>query len=159
MPRLDSSLIEVYVFRRRGRRTEFLLLRRGPADSLAGVWQPVTGGLHARERTVRGALRELREETGLRPKRLWRLETVTAWFDPRHDAVRVVILFAAEVGARDTVRLSGEHTAHRFVSAPEAAKRFLWDTQRRGLAALRRQVLGGGPRARALEIDLPATRG
>ena len=63
VPRLDSSLIEVYVFRWRGRRTEFLLLRRGPADSLAGVWQPVTGGLHARERTVRGALRELREET------------------------------------------------------------------------------------------------
>src|SRR5881396_1604702 len=45
VPRLDASAIEVYVFRRRGRRTEFLALRRRPGDSLPGVWQPVTGTL------------------------------------------------------------------------------------------------------------------
>ena len=103
-----------------------------------------------------GASREVREETGLTPRRLWRLEDVTAFFDPRREAIRFVTLFAAEVGPYDAVRLSREHTAHRFVASREAAGRFLWDSQRRGLAAVRTQVLRGGARARALEIALAA---
>ncbi len=159
VPRLDPSVVEVYVFRRRGRRLEILALRRALDRRLPGVWQPVTGGLHRGERAVRGALREVFEETGLRPQRLWRLESVTAWFDVRSETVRVTILFAMEIGPRDAVRLSHEHTAHRFLSAREAAKRFLWDSQRRALAEVRRQVIRGGRQARALEIDLPASRG
>ena len=158
MPRLDPCLVEVYVFRRRGRRIEFLTLRRRAGDSLPGVWQPVTGSLKRGESAVRGALREVREETGTVPLRMWRLESVTTFFDPRRDAIRIVTLFAAEVAERDVVRLSREHSVHRFVSARAAAKCFLWDSQRLGLAAVRRQVLRGGARARALEIALPGRR-
>jgi 8-oxo-dGTP pyrophosphatase MutT (NUDIX family) len=159
VPRLEPCLVEVYVFRRRARRVEFLALRRRDADSLPGVWQPVTGTLKRGEAAVRGALREVREEAGVVPRRLWRLESVTGFFDPRRDAIRFAVLFAAEVAERDGVRLSPEHTAHLFLPARAAAKRFLWDSQRRGLAAVRAQVLGGGARARALEIALPPARG
>lgn len=159
MPRLDPCLIEVYVFRRGARGVEFLVLRRRAGDSLPGVWQPVTGTLERRETAVRGALREVREETGVVPRRLWRLETVTAFLDPGRDAIRLVTLFAAEVAKRDAVRLSREHSAHRFVSARDAARRFLWDSQRRGLLAVRAQVLRGGAQARALEIALPKGSG
>ncbi len=155
MPRLDPCLIEVYVLRRRAGRVEFLGLRRRAGDSLPGVWQPVTGTLKRRETAVRGALREVREETGLEPLRMWRLESVTTLFDPRRDAIRFVTRFAAEVGSRDAVRLSREHTDHGFLSQREAGKRFLWDSQRQGLAAVRSQVLRGGVRARALQITLP----
>ena len=158
MPRLDPSLVEVYVFRRRGRRIEFLMLRRRPGEWLAGVWQPVTGTLRRRERAVRGALREVREETGLVPRRLWRLEALAGYFDPGRDTLRFVTVFAVEVASSDVVRLSREHTAHRFVSAGEAARHFLWDAQRQGLAAVRRQVLRGGALAGALEIPIPAAR-
>ena len=154
MPRLDASVIEVYVFRRRGRAVQFLVLRRGPGESLAGVWQPVTGTLRRGEGTVRGALREVREETGVRPSRLWRLETVTAYFDPRGDAIRAITRFAAELPARAAVRRSREHTAHAFVTAGEASRRFLWDSQRGGLAAVRAQIVRGGPRAKALAIEI-----
>ena len=156
MPRLDANAIEVYVFRRRGRRTEFLALKRRPGGTLPGVWQPVTGTLRRGERAVTGARREVREETGLVPRRFWRLEHVTAYYEPRRDAIRFVSLFAAEVAPADAVRLSREHTAFRFLSAREAAGRFLWDSQRRGLAAVRAQVVGGGARARALAVA-PAT--
>jgi dihydroneopterin triphosphate diphosphatase len=158
VPRLDPGFVEVYVFRRHARRVEFLALRRRPGDSLPGVWQPVTGTLRRGERAIQGALREMKEETGLLPRRLWRLETVTAFYDPRRDAIRVVVRFAAEVGPRENPRLSREHTAHRFWAAREAARRFLWDSQRRGLAAVRAQVLRGGARASALEIMIPAGR-
>ena len=146
------------MFRRRQGRIQHLVLRRAPGRSLPGVWQPVTGGLKPGERALGGALRELHEETGLRPRRLWRLETVTASFDPRRDRVRVIIRFAAEIAASDPVRLSSEHTAHGFVSAREAARRMLWDTQRNGLRAVGRQVIRGGHHARSLEIEIPAAR-
>src|SRR5262245_24396159 len=100
VPRLDASLIEVYVFRKRGGRAEFLLLRRRPGRSLAGVWQPVTGKLRRGETAVRGAAREVREETGIRPKRWWRLETVRVTFDPVRDRLRIITRFAAEIPAR-----------------------------------------------------------
>lgn len=158
MPRLDASLIEVYVFRRRGRRVEFLLLRRGPDRSLPGVWQPVTGKLRRGEATVRGAAREVREETRIQPRRWWRLESVRVTFEPRRDCVRFITRFAAEIDARAAVRISHEHTAHRFASAREAARRVLWESQREGITEVRRQVLRGGARARALQITVPAVR-
>jgi len=158
VPRLDASVVEVYVFRRRARRVEFLALRRRPGGSLPGVWQPVTGKLMRGEAAARAAVREVREETGLLPRRLWRLERVSAYYDPGKEAIRIVTTFAAELPARAPVRISREHTAHRFLTAREAARRFLWDSQGRGLAAVRDQVLRGGPRARALEIEVPAVR-
>jgi len=152
-------VVEVYVFRRVAGQVRFLALRRHPDDSLPGVWQPVTGTLRRGERATHGALREVREETGVTPVRLWRIETVSGYFDPRRDAIRFIIRFAAELAARATVRRSREHTAHRFVTAREAARRFLWDSQREGLAAVRAQVLPGGPHAHALEIEVPAMKG
>lgn len=152
-------MVEVYVFRRLARRVRFLVLRRHPADSLPGVWQPVTGTLRRGERAVTGALREVREETGVTVARLWRIETASAYFDPARDRIRFIVRFAAEVHARAPIRRSREHTAHRFVVAREAARRFLWDSQREGLAAVRAQVLRGGRRARALEIEIPVRKG
>jgi 8-oxo-dGTP pyrophosphatase MutT (NUDIX family) len=131
------------------------MLRRRPGRSLPGVWQPVTGKLERGETAVEAALREVREETGVRARRLWRLEQVAATLDPKRDVIKVISRFACELGATARVRVSAEHTAHRFVSAREAARHFLWDSQREGLAAVRSQVLRGGPRARALEIAVP----
>src|SRR5262245_24033344 len=98
MPTLRSTHVEVYLFRRRGRRVEFLLLRRAPSRrSLPGVWQPVTGKRRARERMLAAAVREVREETGLEPRRWWALETLTLYPDARADEIVALPLFAAEI--------------------------------------------------------------
>jgi 8-oxo-dGTP pyrophosphatase MutT (NUDIX family) len=152
MPRLAPGKIEVYLFRRRGGRVEFLALRRSRDRTLAGVWQPVTGSIRRGERPLAAARREVREETGLAPRRWWRLESPTLYFDALDGELHAVLLLAAEIGARDTVRLSREHDGHRFLGAAAAGRSFLWDSQRLGLAAVRSQVLRGGPRSRALEI-------
>ena len=109
-------------------------------------------------RRVRHAAREVVEETGIRPRRWWRLETVRVAFDPARDSLRFITRFAAEIDARAAVRISREHTAHRFASAREAAQSVLWESQREGFAEVRRQVLAGGARARALEIEVAAPR-
>ena len=153
MPAVRCTQIEVYVFRRARRRVEFLALRRSPHRlRLPGVWQPVTGGIVADEPALRAAVREVREETGLCPRRWWTLEAPTVYLDAAADAVEVVPVFAAEIGAGDRVARSAEHDAHRFLPARAAGKLFLWEAQRRALEAVRREVLRGGPLAAALEV-------
>jgi dihydroneopterin triphosphate diphosphatase len=152
MPKIECTHIEVYLFRRVGRRVQFLALRRSKGRSLGGVWQPVTGKLRRGESAAAAARREVMEETGIKPRQWWALETMTMFFEPSKDAIRLLPLFAAELRATDCVRLSREHDAARFVGVREAARRFLWDSQRRGLDAVRREVLRGGTLERALRI-------
>jgi dATP pyrophosphohydrolase len=153
VPSFECTHIEVYLFRRRRpRRIEFLLLRRSRAKKLPGVWQPVTGKLDRGETAFKAARREVREETGLTPRRWWVLESMTVFFDPEADKVRALPLFAAEIGPKDPVRLSEEHDAHRFAQSGAASRLFLWQSQRRALRAVQDEVLAGGPGAKALDI-------
>jgi len=157
-----SAFIEVYIFRRRGRRVEFLCLRRGRVRFLPGVWQPVTGRCRPRERGLAAAVREVREETGLAPLRWWALEAPTIFYDASRDRVRTYPRFVAEAGPDDTVRLSSEHADWAFLPAIEAGRRYLWESQRRGLEDVKRQILRGGLLADALEVtgllERPASR-
>jgi len=153
MPRLKADAVEVFVYRRVGRAVEFLALRRHPSRRLPGVWQPITGKIERGESAFDAARREVREETGLVPRRWHCLESATFYFDLRHDAFTVLPLFAAEVDAGARVRLSREHDAWRWEKGRGAGRGYLWHAQRAGLAAVRREVLRGGPLARALEID------
>ncbi len=152
MSPIAPTQIEVHVFRRRGRAVEFLCLRRSRGSRLPGVWQPVTGKLRRGEGPLRGARREVREETGFVPTRWWALESVSVYFDAPSGVVHALPIFAAEVDPGERVTLSAEHDASRFLPAREAGRRFLWDAQRRALEAVRRQVLRGGALARALEV-------
>ena len=146
------SQVEVYPFRKRSRAVQLLLLRRSPERSLPGVWQPVTGGIEAGEAAYSAAARELLEETGLTPLRLWALSHLTSFYDPASDEVRLLPAFVAEVAATDAVHLSHEHDRYAFLGLEAAAKRVLWDSQRLTLAALAREVLRGGAHAAAREV-------
>ena len=115
MPDLRPTQIEVYVFRRRAGRVEFLCLKRAARERLPGVWQPVTGTLRRGEGALAGAAREVREETGLDPGRWWALEGVGIYFHPPTGQARVMAMFdgprppmtRAEIDV-DHVRLLGD---------------------------------------------------
>jgi dATP pyrophosphohydrolase len=151
VPRFRSDHVEVYLFRRRGRKVEFLVLRRA-AGRLAGVWQPVTGTRDRGETAIVAARREVKEETGVAPARWWRLEGVLLFFDAARDAFQFVPRFVAEIGASERVRISSEHDASMWLAPSAAGRRCLWDSQRSAIAAVRREILPGGPAARALAI-------
>lgn len=149
---LRCRQIEVHLFRRRGRRAEFLLLRRSADRTLAGAWQPVTGGIERGEAAWQAAAREVLEETGLTPVRWWALEHLTIFYSPARDAVLALPVFAAEVAWADPVHLSPEHDRYAFVPPAAAARRVLWGTQRAAMRAVRDEVFAGGPSADAREV-------
>lgn len=149
---IACSQVEVHVFRRRAKRLELLLIRRSPHRSLAGVWQPVTGGIERGESVMQAAAREVREETGLTPIRWWALEHIATFYEPALDRVCVVPVFAAEVAWTDPVHLSDEHDRYAFCSPAVARRRVLWATQRRAIAALLEEVASGSAGGAAREV-------
>jgi dATP pyrophosphohydrolase len=151
---ISCSQVEVHVFRRRVKRLELLLIRRSPHRSLAGVWQPVTGGIERGESVMQAAAREVREETGLTPLRWWALEHLATFYEPALDRIRVVPVFAAEVAWTDPVYLSDEHDRYAFVSPAIARRRVLWATQRRAITALLEEVASGSAGGAAREVTL-----
>ena len=117
----------------------------------------MTGGIEPRETVLRAAAREVREETGLTPLRWWALEHLATFFDPAHDRIRVVPVFAAEVAWTDPVHLSDEHDRYAFVSPAIARRRVLWATQRHAIAALLEEVASGSPGGGARDVTARIT--
>lgn len=138
-----SHYVETYVFRRRRGRVEILCLRRAPNIPLGGVWQPVTGKRRRGERALLAAAREVREETGLEPIQWWGLETLSIWFESVNERFVALPLYAAEAAPDAEVTLSREHDDFAWLAPKAAGARFAWETQRRALEALDREVIRG----------------
>jgi len=112
---------------------EILLIRRAQGRLFAGVWQCVTGGLEAGERTIDGALREVAEETGITSsmiETLYTLDQVNAFHAELVDGVLVEAVFAARVDPATEVRLSDEHDDLRWVSPATARDQVVWPAYR-----------------------------
>lgn len=140
------------MFKRGAAGARLLALRRSKGRKLAGIWQPVTGGVKRGESIFAAATREVREETGLIPIRWWLLEPPLLHFTRPGGELRLLPRFAAEVASRSVVKLSAEHDAHAFLWFAAAAKRFLWESQREGAKRIVQDVLRGGALADALEV-------
>lgn len=113
---------------------EVLVLRRAPGLRSPGTWESVHGHVTEGETPVAAALRELKEETGLVPERLYNLSRVETFYLHRRDLVALIPAFCAMVPAGATVTLSEEHDGSEWLRPDEAARRFCWPRERRALA-------------------------
>jgi dATP pyrophosphohydrolase len=127
------SLVDVYVLRHTDAGLECLVLRRSAAGRCPGSWETVHGHIEDGERPARAATRELEEETGLTPERLYNLSRVESFYQHRLDEVALVPVFVAFVAVGVTVRLGPEHDQHEWLAPAAAALRFAWPRERRAL--------------------------
>lgn len=135
-----------------GGEAEFLQLRRSPGEYLAGAWSTVRGRIEPGETAWQAALRELREEAGLRPAEFYQLDTVDIFYLYHDDTLWHCPGFCAVVAADAQVTLNEEHDAVRWVSRGQIDRQFIWPGERAQLAELCREVLDNGPAKSYLRI-------
>jgi len=133
---LRPDIVDVWIFRVVDGSPEVVLLRRSADRILPGLWQGVSGRLEHGERVVAGALRELREETGIAPasfEALYDLDFVNQFHFAPLDAVLTAAVFAVRVGPGIEPTLSHEHDAARWVPIAAARAEVVWPGYRDAL--------------------------
>jgi 8-oxo-dGTP pyrophosphatase MutT (NUDIX family) len=93
----------------------------------------VHGTIEPGETPVAASLRELMEEAGMVPQRLYNVSRVETFYQHRTDEVVLIPVFAAMVGAGTEARLSPEHDRAEWLDPGPAAARFSWPRERRAL--------------------------
>ena len=121
---ITVSLVDVYVLRGAGAELECLTLRRATGGRCPGSWEAVHGHIEPGETPAAAAQREVLEETGLTPLRLYNLSRVELFYRHRADEVALVPVFAAFVEPGAAVRLSAEHDRHEWLRPDAARRRF-----------------------------------
>lgn len=137
------SLVDVYVLRGAESALECLLLRRGTGGRCPGSWETVHGHIEAGERPAEAAARELAEETGLTPVRLYNVSRVESFYQHRIDEVALVPVFVAFVQPDAPVRLGSEHDHFEWLAPTAAESRFAWPRERRALEDILALFRGG----------------
>lgn len=148
--------VMVAVYRRRGSRREFLVLRRVPER--LGYWGLVAGGVEAGETPIEAAERELAEEVGFEPEtELTELglslgyeladepAAVRARFDPTVERV-ALHAFAVEVPVGWEPRLDTEHDEYRWCLLEEAVTAMVYESPREALRETARRFEGSAGR-------------
>jgi len=122
---LKIGVVDVYPVELRSGAFRVLLLERGATTRCPGAWEVVHGRIDPGERPAQAAVRELHEETGLVPDRLYSIATHPFYVDAL-DTVLVAVAFAALVDPHAAVRLGNEHVRSEWLPFDSAAQRGTW---------------------------------
>lgn len=154
MSTVRVSLIDVYVLRGAGDSLECLALRRAEGGRCPGSWEVVHGHMETDEQPAAAALREVLEETGFTPDRLYNLSRVEVFYQHRTDEVALIPVFAAFVDSRAPVATGSEHDAAEWLRPAEAAARLAWPREVRALEDIQRMLRDGhaGPLEDVLRV-------
>lgn len=141
---IRCNSIAAFVLKKERGGAKHLLIRRA-GKRLRGHWQMVAGKIEKGERAWQAAVREIREETGLKVRELNSADTVEIFYSVHEDLIDVTPVFVALVDAKARVRLSDEHDAFAWLSAAQAAKRLVFAEQRRIFAHVQKTFVERKP--------------
>ena len=133
MTKIIINLVEAHVFRKTKNGIEFLLLKRSETEIYPGLWQMVSGKIKKGEKAYETALREIKEETGLTPKKFWVAPNVNSFYYPDKDYISLLPVFAALADSKSKVKVSSEHSEYKWVKPGKAKKMLAWEGQRKSV--------------------------
>ena len=139
---IKVGTIDVYVIRPLPEGWRVLLLQRALDTRCPTAWETVHGRLEPGEEPDAGAIRELREETGLTAERFY-VVAAQPYYLKAMRSVQISIAFAAFVAEPAEVTLGSEHQRHEWVTVEEALTRFAWPRERQALEEIRALLASG----------------
>ena len=148
--------IEVVVFRINQDRVEYLVLKRSMEERAhPGMWQIITGMLEEGENAVAAGLREVQEEAGLAPLKLWNVPLVNSFYNATTDTVHMCPVFAIQADPGAVVTLSEEHMDFGWYPYTVARERLVWPAHRESLEIVEGYIVRGSEAADRLELPVP----
>ncbi len=149
-----SNLVETHIFRETENGIEFLLLKRAADQIYPGVWQMVSGKINDNEKAFETSVREIEEETGLTPEKMWIAPKVNSFYSAVSDTICLIPVFAAQVAKDSNVIISAEHSECTWVNPREAKELLAWDGQRRAIDLIEEYYLNEKSLLKFIKIDL-----
>ena len=128
---IKAFIVSLVAIRKINKQFEVLLLKR--TQTLAGEWCQVAGKIENGETAWQAALRELEEETGLKPEKLYSADINEQFYEADRDAITVAPVFVALVDKDAEITLNHEHSEYCWVSFDEAVNLVAFGGQRRVL--------------------------
>lgn len=125
------SLVDVYPYRMFEEQIEFLICKRSQYTVYPGQWRMIGGKVQRNETRWQAAIRELEEETGVRPVRFWTLPSLNHFYDHEADTVRLIPAFAARLPEDSRIALDEEHDEYKWIAVDEIDSYIEWPEQKR----------------------------
>ena len=125
-------VIDAYIYHYSKDKLSFLILKRSKTKIYEHLWQGVAGKIEKGETASQTAIRELKEETGLVPYRMFVADHVSTFYESNFDQVNLVPVFGIEVKSLDVI-LSREHCQFKWTTFKQAYDILTWNGQKKGL--------------------------
>ncbi|MEC7848789.1 MAG: NUDIX pyrophosphatase [Candidatus Neomarinimicrobiota bacterium] len=153
MPGIKIRVVDAYVYHQNKNDIRFLLLKRARTKMYEHLWQGVAGKIENGEKAWEAATRELNEETGLEPVRVFVADHVSRFYETHGDRVNLVPVFGIEVKNRNVV-LSKEHCEFQWLDFKTARKRLVWDGQKEGIKSVFEMLSSDDDRIKWSEVRI-----
>lgn len=142
MPGFISNTIQAHIAATFDDEIKYLLLKRSPNLRVyPNIWQVVTGTIERGETAVQCAEREIFEETGLKPLKMWTIPYITQFFESKKDMIHSSPVFGITVSKDCNVILSDEHKDYKWLSYEDAASILILPTHIEGMRIFKEFIL------------------
>ena len=153
MASVTIRVVDCYVYRQTDDGLKFLLMKRNLNKIYEHLWQGVAGKIEDGETAPEAAIRELKEETGFDPVKVFVADHVSRFYEVHGDRINLVPVFGIEVNS-DEVILSEEHIDFKWVTIEEALNTLVWNGQKKGIQTVHDMVISDDDRMCWSKVDL-----
>ncbi|MBD02021.1 MAG: hypothetical protein CMG45_03090 [Candidatus Marinimicrobia bacterium] len=153
MANIKVRVVDCYVYQQTDKGLKFLILKRNEKKLYEHLWQGVAGKIEKDEEAWQTAIRELKEETGLDPVKMFVADHVSQFYEKHGDRVNLVPVFGIEVDSKNVI-LSDEHIEYKWVDFKEAFDTLVWNGQKKGIQTVYNMVSNNDERIRWTTIEI-----
>ena len=153
MAKTKMKQIDSYIYRKTDKGPVYLMLKRSPGKYYEHFWQGVAGKIEKGETAVQTVVRELKEETGKEPFKIFVADHIASFYNAKYNQIFMVPIFGIEVESPE-VQLSAEHSEYKWVPFEEALNLLTWKGQKEGLKSVHDEVTSNDDRIKWAQINL-----